>query len=60
MLGIKLPKEVKEATLEELHLEFLVYINISYVKTTSQVEPYIGGVGDEFPSKDEFGNSCSP
>ena len=39
MLGIKLPKEVKEVTLEELQLEFLVCINISCVKTTSQVEP---------------------
>ena len=60
MLGIKLPKEVKEATFEELHLEFLVCINISCVKITSQVELYIGGVGEEFPSNDEFGNTFAP
>ena len=60
MLGIKLRKEVKEETLEEFHLEFLGCINISCVKTTSQVEPQIGGVGEEFPSNEGFGTLSLP
>ena len=58
MIAIKFPKEVK--TLQQLHLEFLGCINISCVKTTSEVEPQIGQVGEEFPSKDELGKLALP
>ena len=60
MLGIMLPKEVKEATLEELHLEFLGSNNISYVKTTSEVEPQIGGIGEQFHQRMNLGTLALP